>query len=202
MPRRRKTKPVYAFIDSQNLNVSTQRLGWKMDWKKFRQWLSDEYQVEKAYMFIGYVPEFEEMYQQLHDSGYLIVLKPTFDMTRPRAEVEEQKTDSGEAKKDEKPTKGNIDADLVLWAVKEMSYYSQAVLVSGDGDFYGLVEYLIEQNKFSKLLAPNLYYSGLYNRYETYVDRLDLHRSELSYKDYQKHRQSPHKPTKKSVDKD
>ncbi len=153
-------------------------------------------------MFIGYVPEFEEMYQQLHDSGYLIVLKPTFDMTRPRAEVEEQKSDSGEAKKDEKPTKGNIDADLVLWAVKEMPYYSQAVLVSGDGDFYGLVEYLIEQNKFSKLLAPNLFYSGLYNRYETYVDRLDLHRSELSYKDYKKHRPSQHKPTTNSPDKD
>src|SRR5690606_28361317 len=110
---RKNTKPVYAFIDSQNLNVSTQRFGWKMDWKKFRQWLSDTYNVEKAYMFIGYVPEFEDMYQQLHEAGYLIVLKPTFDMTKPRVETE-SKT---EKKEDEKPTKGNVDADLVLWAM-------------------------------------------------------------------------------------
>ena len=33
----RPKKGNYAFIDSQNLNVSVQKYGWKMDWKKFRQ---------------------------------------------------------------------------------------------------------------------------------------------------------------------
>lgn len=186
--RRRKTKPVYAFIDSQNLNVSTQRLGWKMDWKKFRQWLTDKYSVEKAFMFIGYVPEFEDLYQQLHDAGYLIVLKPTFDMTRPRPEVSENKDE-----KDEKPTKGNVDADLVLWVMKEMPNYDKAIIVSGDGDFYGTVEYLVEKKRLLKLLAPNAYYSGLFNKYEDYIDRLDLRRKELAYRDFKKNR----KPTQK-----
>lgn len=175
---RRRTKPVYAFIDSQNLNQSIQRLGWKMDWKKFRQWLTDTYKVTNAYMFIGYVPEFEAMYEQLHEAGYLIVLKPTYDMTRPRQEEDPNTKDE-----DKKPTKGNIDADLVLWAMKELPNYSQAVLVSGDGDFYSLVEYLDQQQKLSKLLTPSMFYSGLYNRYESYIDRLDLHRKELSYWD-------------------
>ena len=27
----------YAFIDSQNVNVSTQKFGWKMNWRELRQ---------------------------------------------------------------------------------------------------------------------------------------------------------------------
>lgn len=197
--KRQHIKPVYAFIDSQNLNVSTQRLGWKVDWKKFRIWLSETYNVEKAYLFIGYVPEFEEMYQQLHESGYLIVLKPTFDMTKVQltAEEKEKRKEKGEGAKDDRPTKGNVDADLVLWAMKEMPNYSKAVLVSGDGDFFALVEYLAEQKRLLKLLAPNAFYSGLYNQFEEYVVRLDLHRNELAYRDFKRRKPQPHKPVDK-----
>lgn len=189
MRPRRKPKSVYAFIDSQNLNQSIQRLGWKMDWRKFRQFLNDKYGVTHAYMFIGYVPEFEAMYEQLHESGYLIVLKPTYDMTRPRPEEKKAELNAeGKKVEDEekKPTKGNIDADLVLWAMKELPNYSQAVIVSGDGDFYSLVEYLDERKKLAKILAPSMYYSGLYNRYDNYIERIDLHRKELSYWDGKK----------------
>jgi uncharacterized LabA/DUF88 family protein len=191
MRPRRKQKPVYAFIDSQNLNQSIQRLGWKMDWHKFRQFLQDKYGVTHAYMFIGYVPEFEAMYQQLHETGYLIVLKPTYDMTRPRPEDKPESDDPKKDKDDKKPTKGNIDADLVLWAMKEMPNYGRAVLVSGDGDFYSLVEYLDQQKKLAKILAPSMYYSGLYNRYDSYIERLDLHRGELAYRDGRKRSKRP-----------
>jgi uncharacterized LabA/DUF88 family protein len=188
MRRRRKQKQVYAFIDSQNLNVSTQKLGWKMDWRKFREYLTEKYGVTKAFMFIGYVPEFEDMYVQLHESGYMVVLKPTFDMTRPRPEVSEKPAPGGKPEKEEekKQTKGNIDADLVLWAMKELKNYDKAVIVSGDGDFYSLVEYLETESKLLKLLAPSGHYSGLYNAYDPYVDRLDRHRHELAYHDHRK----------------
>ncbi len=172
----RQQAKAYAFIDSQNLNLGTQKLGWKMDWKKFRKFLSDKYDVEKAFMFIGYVPEFEPLYEQLHQAGYMIVLKPTYDMSKPR---HEDKTDKPE--KEEKPTKGNVDADLVLWAMKELPNYKQAVIVSGDGDFYSLVEYLESKKRLLKLLAPNAHYSNLYNKYEDYIVRLDQMRRELAY---------------------
>ena len=178
----------YAFIDSQNLNVGVQKFGWKMDWKKFRKFLYEVYGVQKAFMFIGYVPEFEAMYEQLHESGYLVVLKPTYDMTRARPEEEKIENGKGklEDKKEERPTKGNVDADLVLWAMKELPNYQKAVLVSGDGDFYSLVEYLDEKGKLLKLLTPNAHYSGLYNKYESYVERLDTKRRELAYIDFKK----------------
>lgn len=183
---------VYAFIDSQNLNVGVQKFGWKMDWKKFRKYLSEKHGVEKAFMFIGYVPEFEAMYEQLHESGYLVVLKPTFDMTRPRPDEPAPKPTDNKSKPDEKEerqTKGNVDADLVLWAMKELPHYNQAVIVSGDGDFYALVEYLDEQKKLLKILAPNAHYSGLYNKYEKYVERLDTKRSDLAYHDFKRRKQ-------------
>lgn len=176
MRRRKKRPEVYAYIDSQNLNVTTQKDGWKMNWAKFRQWLTDEYGVTKAYMFIGYVPEFEAMYEQLHDQGYAIVLKPTFDLTRPMPEESEDE-------EEKKPVKGNVDAELVLWAMKDFKDYDKAIIVSGDGDFYTLVEYLDEQKKLLKLLAPTRKYSSLYNKYEAYIERLDHHRRELEYRD-------------------
>ncbi len=189
-----KPPQVFAFIDSQNLNVSTQKIGWKMDWRKFRGFLTEKYGVTKAFMFIGYVPEFEDMYLQLHESGYAVVLKPTFDMTRPRPEAPEVKEGHGpEKEEDKRQTKGNIDADLVLWAMKELPNYSKALIVSGDGDFYTLVEYLDEQGKLLKLLAPSGHYSSLYNRFDAYIERLDQHRRELAYHD----RRRPRKPDNK-----
>jgi uncharacterized LabA/DUF88 family protein len=186
-----KPPRVFAFIDSQNLNLGTQKAGWKMDWRKFRQWLGEKYGVTKAFMFIGYVPEFEDIYEQMHDAGYAVVLKPTFDLTRPQQEMLEVMGETHGQKptepEEKKPVKGNIDAELVLWAMKEMSNYEKAIIVSGDGDFYSLVEYLEGKGRLLHVLAPSQHYSSLYNRYEKYIVNLDQHRNELAYRDF-KHR--------------
>jgi uncharacterized LabA/DUF88 family protein len=184
---------VYAFIDSQNLNVSVQRAGWKLDWRKFLKFLSDQYGVNKAFMFIGYIPEFEQIYEQMHELGYAVVLKPTFDLTRPRPELAEQVEGAQKPSEPEekKPVKGNVDAELVLWAMKEISNYDKAVIVSGDGDFYCLVEYLEQKNRLLHVLAPTGHYSSLYNRYEKYVVRLDTFRRALEYRDYRHKKSTP-----------
>lgn len=192
-PDNNRPERVYAFIDSQNLNISTQKFGWKMDWQKFRKWLADQYGVSKAYMFIGYIPENESLYEQMHDAGYAVVLKPTFDMTRPRPEL---LAEAGEAagvpaashrpEENKKPVKGNIDAELVLWAMKEMSNYDKAIIVSGDGDFYCLVEYLEEKKRLLHVLTPSGHYSSLYNRYSDYIVVLDDHKKDLRYHDFKK----------------
>jgi len=189
-PASKATKPVvYAFIDSQNLNVGTQKFGWKMNWKRFRQFLEEEYGVTKAFMFIGYIPENESLYDQMHDAGYMVVLKPTFDMSRAPEESKEHDKDE-----EKKPVKGNIDADLVLWAMKEMSNYQKAIIVSGDGDFFSLVEYLESKQRLAHILTPSGHYSQLYNTYEQYVIRLDQYRRILAYRDHK--RSGPLKPRK------
>lgn len=182
MRRRFTKKPVaYAFIDSQNLNLGVQKAGWKMDWRKFRVYLEKKYNVKKAYMFIGYMPENVALYEQMHDSGYAVVLKPTIDMNIVGPEEKTEKD------KDAKPpTKGNVDADLVLYAMKEIPNYSKAIIVSGDGDFFGLVEYLEQKKKLLHIMTPNWQYSSLLKPFEKYIVRIDQLRKELSYRDRRK----------------
>lgn len=135
----------YAFIDSQNLNLGIKYLGWKIDWKKFRVFLKDKYSISKAYLFIGYMPGNESLYTFLQSAGYICIFKPTLEL--PNGEV-----------------KGNVDAELVLHTMIELNNFAKAVIVSGDGDFYCLVKYLIENDKLEKLLVPNKNYSALFKK--------------------------------------
>lgn len=47
----------YAFIDSQNPNLSIRKQGWALDFQRFRIYLKDKYSINKASIFIGYVPQ-------------------------------------------------------------------------------------------------------------------------------------------------
>lgn len=126
----------YAFIDSQNLNLAIREQGWILDFAKFRIYLRDKYGIAKAFIFIGYVSLNESLYTSLQKDGYILVFKPTLNL--PGGDV-----------------KGNVDAELVLHTMIEYENYDRALIVTGDGDFYCLVEYLIKQNKLLKLMVPN-----------------------------------------------
>ena len=105
LPKKPPKKITYAFIDSQNLNLGTSKniyknrkliyKGWKLDYKKFRQYLTDKFRVKKAYLFIGYIKQNRYLYQSLKSSGYELIFKPT-------------------VKDSQGKPKGNVDAELVL----------------------------------------------------------------------------------------
>lgn len=153
----------YAFIDGQNLNMGIQKLGWNLDFRKFHIYLQQKYNVKKAFFFIGMVEDQADLYSNLLSMGYDLVLKPT---------VEHK----------EGTVKGNIDADLVLHAMIELDNYDKVVVVSGDGDFYGLYEYLQNVGKLGRIVVPNRYYSSLLNSFMPFIDRLDGLRRQLAYK--------------------
>ena len=171
----------YAFIDSQNLNLGVQKSGWKMDWHKFREWLRSEHHVTHAYMFIGYMSENEELYKQMHEHGFLVVLKPTNEIM-----IVEKPGEKKEEEKEKAPVKGNIDADLVLYAMKELPNYDKAIIVSNDGDFFSLLEYLKQQGKLLKLMTPNYRYSMLLKPFEKEILNLENFRRLLAYHQYKK----------------
>jgi uncharacterized LabA/DUF88 family protein len=136
----------YAFIDSQNLNLGVRDQGWLLDFARFRVYLKDKYGVTAAYLFIGYVKGNESLYVYLQKVGYICIFKPTLELT------------DGEVK-------GNVDAELVLHTMINLHEFDQAVIVSGDGDFHCLVEYLLKQGKLLVLMVPNhTKYSGLLKR--------------------------------------
>ncbi|HSX01905.1 MAG TPA: NYN domain-containing protein [Candidatus Saccharimonadia bacterium] len=154
---------VYAFIDSQNLNLGVRAHGWQLDFRKFRQYLRDKHDVGKAYLFIGYQPGNEALYTALQSYGYILVFKPTMQL--PDGTV-----------------KGNVDAELVLHAMIEFPVYDQAIIVSGDGDFYCLAEYLDTKGKLLRILAPSRRYSTLLRKYATRVVQVGRLRGSLEYK--------------------
>lgn len=167
---RKKTKPSnYAFIDNENVNMSIQKQWWKMDRGKLRRWLSRHHHVTKAYMFMGYTPEHQEMYTYFQHLGYVLVFKPMLNL--------------GSGVK-----KWNVDAELVLQAMIDVNEYDQAVIVSGDGDFACLVRYLYAQQKLDTLIVPNIQrYSDLLNHAakEKLISFTNLKRS-LAYRSHSK----------------
>lgn len=132
----KKQENNYAFIDSQNVNLGVQELGWKLDFKRFRIYLKEKYSVKKAYLFIGYLPENQNLYKSLQEDGYVLVFKPVL------------KDKDGDVK-------GNVDAELVLQTMIDYNEYNKAIVVTSDGDFYCLVNYLYKKGKLGKVISPN-----------------------------------------------
>lgn len=158
----------YAFIDSQNLNLAIRDQGWVLDFTRFRKYLDDKYSVAKAFLFIGYVPENEALYVSLQKDGYILVFKPTLNL--PKGKV-----------------KGNVDAELVLHAMIEYPNYDKAVIVTGDGDFACLVDYLKRKEKLQRLLIPNrLRYSSLLRKFAAYMAFMNDLKGKLEWKSARK----------------
>lgn len=154
----------YAFIDSQNMNLSIRDQGWALDFSRFRRYLKDKYGITKAFLFIGYVHQNQILYKKLQEDGYILVFKQT--LTLPDGKV-----------------KGNIDAEMVLHAMIELKNYDRALIVTGDGDFYCLVDYLRKQKKLLKLMVPNkLKYSSLFSKQMEYTVFMNDLKGKLEYK--------------------
>ncbi|MDP3143747.1 MAG: NYN domain-containing protein [Candidatus Omnitrophota bacterium] len=153
----------YAFIDSNNLNLGILSQGWKLDFARFRIYLKDKYQVGKAFLFIGYVPGNQQLYIFLQKTGYIVVFKPILEINK------ERKT----------KIKGNVDAELVLHTMIEYKNYDKALIVSGDGDFYCLIEYLVNNNKLAKIIVPNKKYSSLLRKFARFIVNISLLKDKL-----------------------
>lgn len=154
----------YAFIDSQNLNLAIREQGWVLDFKRFRKYLEDKYNVSKAFLFIGFIPQNQDLYTSLQKAGYILVFKPTLSL--PDGKV-----------------KGNVDAELVLHAMIEYPHYDKALIVTGDGDFYCLVDYLKKNDKLLKLMIPNRNrYSSLFRKLMNHIVFMNELRGKLEHK--------------------
>ncbi|MEI7510795.1 MAG: NYN domain-containing protein [Candidatus Peregrinibacteria bacterium] len=131
-----------AFIDGQNLYMGTcsSEIPWKIDLFRFREYLARKYQVKKAYYYMGNSQENAfGLYQKIQEAGFIVCFrKHTAVMVGKK--------------------KGNVDADIVFDIMKRLykkEDFKKIVLVSGDGDYRMLVDFLIEENRFEKILFPN-----------------------------------------------
>lgn len=128
----------YAYIDGANLHKGVKSLGWKLDYKRFRVWLFEKYGVRTAYLFIGLIPKYKELYKYLQECDFTLIFKEVIY--------------DGNGK-----PKGNCDADLVLQTTRDAyeNKFDSALIVTSDGDYAGLVNFLQEKKKFLTILSPS-----------------------------------------------
>ncbi len=153
-----------AYIDGQNLHMGTTKSApkWRIDLTRFRTYLKEKYHVDRAYYYLGYVQQgvnFDSIYEEIQEAGFILVFR--------------QHNSAMIGKK-----KGNVDSDIIFSAMKRLvtgDDFAKVVLVSGDGDYKMLVDFLIQQKRFAKILFPNKKYSSsLYKSISsTYFAHLD-----------------------------
>ena len=126
-----------CYIDGANLHRGISELGWKLDYVRFRIWLKEKYGISRAYLFIGFIPQNQDLYSSLQKSGYILKFKPVLP-------------------NQEGGHKGNVDADLVLQIVIDFfeKNFEKAVLITSDGDFYSVVKFLYERGRLEKVISP------------------------------------------------
>jgi uncharacterized LabA/DUF88 family protein len=152
-----------AVIDGQNLYMGTAKKEidpWEIDLIRFRIYLQQKYHVVEAYYFLGCVEEGNrELYEEIQKAGFVLIFRQhTMVMTGKK--------------------KGNVDTDIVFHIMKKIykqEGFLKIILVSGDGDYKLLVDFLIEEKKFLKILFPNRRFaSSLYKSLGSeYFDHLE-----------------------------
>ena len=157
-----------AFIDGQNLYISTTQseFPWKVDLVKFRVYLKYKYKVKKAYYFLGYLKDScQWLYEEIQSAGFILVFR---QHSQCMLGVK----------------KGNVDSEIIF-QVMEKLYKKEIVggvlLVSGDGDYKSLADFLIKEKKFVTILFPNRtrtssLYKKIDSNYKASLDDLDLRR--------------------------
>ena len=138
-----KKSPInIAYIDGTNLYKGIKSLDKELDYVRFRKWLLHKYWITKAYIFMGYISQQEPLYKFLKKAGYILIFKESI-------------TQRG-------VVKWNADAEMVLQSVRDVYEIKpdNVILVSWDGDFSCLVDFLIEKEVFKILLIPNRKYSS------------------------------------------
>jgi uncharacterized LabA/DUF88 family protein len=151
-----------AYIDAANLYKAVQELGWELDYSRFRRWLKDKYDIQRAYFFIGLVPGNKDLYTRLQEAGFTLVYKEvSYDSTGR--------------------VKGNCDAELVLKTVVDHyeKRFDKAVIVSSDGDYAGLVKFLKDKNVLSSLISPSHKCSYLLRKLNIPIVYLDSQRRKI-----------------------
>lgn len=131
-----------AYIDGQNLFMGTTKAQspWKVNLTRLRVYLKQKYQVDRAYYYLGFVQEkYQDIYEEIQSAGFILVFR--------------QHNPAMLGKK-----KGNVDSDIILNAMIRLyrkEDFEKIIIVSGDGDYKGLIDFLIEENKLGKILFPD-----------------------------------------------
>lgn len=127
-----------AYIDAANLSKATEKMGWRIDYVRFRKWLSDVYKISEAKIFIGMIPRLQYVYSKIERAGFTIVYKETIQ-------------------NEEGNIKGNCDAEIITTLMSDYyeNKFSKAIMVTSDGDFACVCRFLNKKNALLAIVSPS-----------------------------------------------
>lgn len=126
---------VYVFVDAANVLYSQQTLGWRVDYKKLKEYFERELDLNGIYFYTGRVGanhKQQSFLKKLASFGYVVKAKEVKRIQVGRNAFE---------------WKGNLDVELTIDAVKNLNNFDSLVLLSGDSDFAALLDTAKEAGK-------------------------------------------------------
>ncbi len=166
-----KIEKNYAFVDGQNLYFGTTKADkkWNVDLFRFRVYLEKKYNIAKAYYFLGFTnEEHQDLYDRIQEAGFILKFREHSSVMLGKK-------------------KGNVDSDIIFFIMKKLYQqddFDNIILVSGDGDYKMLVDFLIKEKRFKKILFPNKRFaSSLYKKItRVYYGNLEDLKNKIEYK--------------------
>lgn len=130
-------KKTFAFIDATNIIYGADDHGWRMDYKKLADFLTARFGVEKILYYAGVDDKNLKQlnfYEKLQDFGYSLRLVPVKTFT--------------DGKK-----KADVDSRMTFEMMLYLQSYDEIIVMTGDGDYYWVLEYLKQTKKKIHLLS-------------------------------------------------
>lgn len=127
----------FAFIDATNIIYGAQNNGWRMDFAKLANYLRTRFEAAKILYYAGVDNENIKQlkfYEKLQQFGYELRLVPvkTFKDGKKKADV---------------------DSRMTFEIMRYFPVYDRTVIMTGDGDFYWALEYLISRKSKTFLIS-------------------------------------------------
>lgn len=136
MIKKSKIIKTYAFVDASNIIYGARAEGWLIDQKKLLQYLKSKFGVSKVFFYYGQDSKNikqQKFLKRLEQFGYVLRIK----------EIKRYGTKS----------KANCDVDLTMDVLLKIKEYQRAIMLTGDGDFLPLIQYMIKQGKEVVIIA-------------------------------------------------
>ena len=125
----------YVFVDAANILYSQQTLGWRVDYKKLKEYFEKECNLRGIYFYTGHVganSKQESFLKKLKSFGYHVRSKEVKRIRVSRSAF---------------TWKGNLDVELTIDVLKNLNDFETLILLSGDSDFAPLLDTVKQAGK-------------------------------------------------------
>ena len=167
------SKPItYAFVDAANVIYRGNGPNdWKIDLRKLLGYLKERFGASAVFYYGGIDRKNDAqcgINRKMAKWGYLLRLNP----------VKYFQNEQGKLYR-----KADVDSRMTFEIMQKLPQYDRAIVLTGDGDFYWVLEYLLQQKDRVWLVAnPRKTAKELKKLFGANFANLDSLRSQLEYK--------------------